>query len=59
MPDPEHNRDSTEDRKDAGQQPATPDANTSQVRQDEALTNAERLPRRGDHEIPPGTDTSV
>lgn len=29
------------------------------VRQDDELTNAERLPRRGDHEMPPGKDTSV
>ena len=29
------------------------------VRQDEGLTGAERLPRRGDHEIPPGNDSSV
>jgi hypothetical protein len=31
----------------------------STVRQDEGLTNAERLPRRGDQELPPGNDSSI
>ena len=53
-----HARES-ERRDDAAQKPEETAGDTPAVRQDEGLTSAERLPRRGDHEIPPGNDSSV
>ena len=49
----------SESRDQAPNKPEETAAEAPAVRQDEGLTGAERLPRRGDHEIPPGNDSSV
>lgn len=51
--------DGVDEREDAARQSRESQDKAGEVRQDEALTSAERLPRRGDHEIPPGKDSSV